>query len=49
MTVSCPVPARASKNFTAPVVGKDLLEELIVPTERDKREIEKEKAKGGGR
>ncbi len=37
---------RKGQNFTAPKVQKDLLEDLIVPTERDKREIEK--AKGGG-
>lgn len=39
---------RRGKNFTAPKVEKDLLEEMIVPTERDKREIEKARAKSGG-
>jgi hypothetical protein len=37
---------RNGKKFTAPKEQKDLLEDLIVPTEREKREIEK--AKSGG-
>lgn len=39
---------RKGQNFTAPKVEKDLLEELIIPTEKEKREIEKQKAKDGG-
>jgi len=39
---------RKGKNFTAPKEQKDLLDDLIVPTERDKREIEKARAQAGG-
>lgn len=40
---------RKGKSFTAPPPpGKDLLEDLVTPTERDKREIEKSKQAGGG-
>jgi hypothetical protein len=40
---------RKGKNFTGPPPpGKDLLEDLVTPTERDKREIEKAKAQSGG-
>lgn len=40
---------RKGKDFKAPPPpGKDLLEDLVTPSERDKREIEKAKAKSGG-
>ena len=39
---------RLGQKFVAPKDQKDLLDDLIVPTERDKRELEKAKAKSGG-
>ena len=39
---------RGERRFTEKAEGEDLLEEMIVPTDRDKRQMEADRRKAGG-